>query len=441
MVVLAFLSSSNVEAFAPRPAATPHIRSVPKMAPRIDPFSIARWERSNDVEAELVDDAFDATLDSLKRMQMGQENPIKKKTMNPTPALFTYFQELSGKHTAFAAVVALALTLFLTPLPSMAAMSGGRMGGSFSAPRQSSGSVVPRSSYSRGFSSGYGGGYYSRGPTIMVNPFPMVTPFTPFYSPFGFGSPGVVTYSSGPGFFSLLLLGGFAFAVMSALSGTMNSVASSWSEGSSSSLLGSSISSALGSGTSVVQVTVGLEVPNRDDPNSILSALGRLAKTARTDSRVGIQNLTSQVALELLRRKNSIVSASTKYKHFNDRSTALREFNSRSIKERSKFESETLSNYGGVDYGSRRGGGGESGSDDKATMAVVTILLSIDGDKTKVPQIRSVGDVEDALRMIASDSKVNTCLQAAEILWTPEDRSESLSARDVVADYPELRSV
>jgi uncharacterized membrane protein len=156
---------------------------------------------------------------------------------------------------------------------------------------------------------------------------------------------------------------------------------------------------------------------------------------------VGIQNLTSQVALELLRRKNSIVSASTKYKHFNDRSTALREFNSRSIKERSKFESETLSNYGGVDYGSRRGGGGGSGSDGKATMAVVTILLSIDGDKTKVPQIRSVGDVEDALRMIASDSKVNTCLQAAEILWTPEDRSESLSARDVVADYPELRSV
>jgi uncharacterized membrane protein len=191
----------------------------------------------------------------------------------------------------------------------------------------------------------------------------------------------------------------------------------------------------------VVQVTVALEVPNRDDPNSILSALGRLANTAKTDSRVGIQNLTSQVALELLRRKSSIVSASTKYNHFNDRSKALREFNSRSIKERSKFESETVSNYGGVDYGSRGGGGGGYGIDNKATMAVVTILLSIDGDSTKVPQIGSVRDVEDALRKIASDSKVDTCLQGAEILWTPEDRSETLTARDVVADYPELRSL
>jgi uncharacterized membrane protein len=133
------------------------------------------------------------------------------------------------------------------------------------------------------------------------------------------------------------------------------------------------------------------------------------------------------------------VSASTKYKHFNDRSQALREFNSRSITERSKFESETVSNYGGVDYGSRGGGG--YGSDNKATMAVVTILLTIDGDSTKLPQISSVRDVEDALRKIASDSKVDTCLQSAEILWTPEDRSETLTARDVVADYPELRSV
>ena len=49
--------------------------------------------------------------------------------------------------------------------------------------------------------------------------------------------------------------------------------------------------------------------------------------------------------------------------------------------------------------------------------------------------------MEEALRKIASDAKVDDCLQSAEILWTPEDRSETLTLREVVADYPELRSV
>ena len=76
------------------------------------------------------------------------------------------------------------------------------------------------------------------------------------------------------------------------------------------------------------------------------------------------------------------------------------------------------------------------------TQAVVTLVLAIDGDSTEIPtRINSVGDVEDALRKIASDSKVDDCLQSAEILWTPEDRTETLTLREVVADYPELRSI
>ena len=47
------------------------------------------------------------------------------------------------------------------------------------------------------------------------------------------------------------------------------------------------------------------------------------------------------MALELLRRKQSIVAASTKAKHFGDESKAQREFNNLSIKERGKFQRET----------------------------------------------------------------------------------------------------
>lgn len=401
-----------------------------------------------------MNDDIEERMESIKQTfpEIDDAYAMEKKGTNPTPVLFKAFQNFFQQNSAVAAVAALALTLFMTPLPSFAAMSGGRMGGSFSAPRQSSGSISPSrsyggggyyggssygSGYARGYSRGLSSGYYSRGPTVLVNP---ITPMiSPYYRPYGYGAgPGIITYSSGPSLLPLLLFGGLAFAAVSAMSNSMNTVASSWGDSSPLSL--GAPTSALGSGSSVVQLSVALEVPNRDDRNSILSALGRLANTARTDTRVGIQNLTSQVALELLRRKNSIVSASTSYKHYNSREQSQRDFQKRSIKERSKFESETVSNFGGLDFG-RGGGSSEMDGSGKATMAVVTLLINIDGDSTKVPQIRSPADVEEALRKIAADAKVDSCLQGAEILWTPEDRAETLSPRDVIADYPELRSI
>merc|ERR1712224_1142181 len=162
--------------------------------------------------------------------------------------------------------------------------------------------------------------------------------------------------------------------------------------------------SALGPGMSVVQLSVALEVPDRDNRNSILSVLDRYSKTANTDSRKGVQQLTSQVALEVLRRKSSIVSARSSNKHYMNRNKALREFQNRSVKERSKSETENGNKF--VQFGNDNNGGG-----DKATMAVVTFVIAIDGDQTRLNKIDSVTDVEQALRQIASDSTVEDCLQ------------------------------
>jgi uncharacterized membrane protein len=443
MAALALLATCyRVVAFVPPSVSMTRVAVHPTLEQFAKPFDSIE---SDDIETK---------MENMKQIhiQDGMEDSLEQtKHYNPTPVLFNAFQNFFDQKRSFAAVAALALTLFMTPLPSFAAMSGGRMGGSFSAPRSSYGSASPSrsygggrgyyggSSYNSGFASGYtrglGSGYYSRGPTVLVNP---ITPMiSPFYSPFGYGGgPGIVTYSSGPSILPLLLFGGLAFAAISSMTSTLTT-SSSWAD--SSPLSSGAFTSALGPGASVAQVSVALEVPDRDDRNSILSVLGRLANTARTDTRVGIQNLTSQVALELLRRKSSIVSASTSYKHYSNRDQALRDFNKRSIQERSKFESETISNFGGLDFGS--GGRGATEGSGKATMAVVTLLINIDGDSTKLPQIRSSSDVEEALRKIAADSKVESCLQGAEILWTPEDRIETLSPRDVASDYPELRSI
>lgn len=74
----------------------------------------------------------------------------------------------------------------------------------------------------------------------------------------------------------------------------------------------------------------------------------------------------------------------------------------------------------------------------RATVAVVTINLCIEGDSTKVSQIRNRVELESALSRIASDSQVDDCLLAAEVLWSPESRTERITSEDIYADYPSL---
>merc|ERR1719354_1301901 len=81
------------------------------------------------------------------------------------------------------------------------------------------------------------------------------------------------------------------------------------------------------------------------------------------------------------------------------------------------------------------------GNTQEELKTVVTLFIAIDGDSTKLPQINSISDLEKALTRLATDVKVDDCLRSAEILWTPDDQNDVLSEREVVADYPKLRSV
>ena len=404
------------------------------------------------------------------------ENGADENTNKPLQNLASSMKKFLS--TNFLSIVIFLLPLFLSASDAWAAQSGGRMGGSFggsssrssysrsySAPSYS----APSSGYSRCYSPGCSSGYYSR-PNVIVSPgispfyrrvhktshnntFTFITlsftdlshilttlrPFSnPFYSPYYYGNPGGVVVSKGPGFGSIFIFAVFALVAFSALGNITSSVGDSIG-----SALGSNVQSVLGSGVSAVEISVALNVPDRDNPNSILSALHRLSRTARTDSRVGLQNLTSQVALELLRRKEDIVAVSTSGHNFNDESKAQREFNNMAIQQRSKFQRETVSNYGGVDYSAGEMKRANEYSP-KATVAVVTLVMLIDGDstsKTLSKRVNSIRDVEQALSRIAADSKADNCLRGAEILWTPEERDETLTMRDALADYSSLRNV
>ena len=331
---------------------------------------------------------------------------------------------LGFRHLAAATALALLLAV---ATPAYAAMSGGRPWlwrlpqilpcrvlawvVSFAASRSSGGMTLVAPTHSFG---GGRGGYY----------IPLI--------PSG-GSQEVISYSDSSVAFGAFVLYALAilgvynlFPMMSFLSDAATELSKDMAKPSS----------------SVVKLSVAVDVPNRDDRCSLLSVLDRLAHSSKCSSREDVQNLTSQVAMELLRRKSSIRSATSRYQRVKKESERQRIFNQWSVQERSKFEEESVTKFSIIDASMSaigRRGGDASGS--KATVAVVTLVLSMKDDFIKISKIRSLTDVEVALRRIAANVKVDDYLTGVEIMWTPLDRNETLSRLDVVTHYPELTSV
>lgn len=227
--------------------------------------------------------------------------------------------------------LALSLLFSIFTQPSFAVETGGRIGGSTGSFSRSSGSS------NRGYSSppsarSYSGYSPSRS-TVILQP-------RYGYSSYNYGSNfgGGVVIQRGPSLFDVLFTGAFAYIVIS-------SVASSIKGSSDNDLWSSSSSSGvLGPGISVAKLSLALEIPDRTNTSNILTYLSKLSETANTDSRVGLQNLLSQVSLELLRKKSSLFASSLSFQHFPkdvDAQKAQREYNAVVIKERSKFEKET----------------------------------------------------------------------------------------------------
>jgi uncharacterized membrane protein len=418
----------------------------------------------------------DGTLSRVEDGALFSPNhSVPLSTTQPTPIVMQFLSKhappatlpLWNSHHAILSMVTAAFifssSISFLPLPSDAAMSGGRMGGSFSRSYSGGGggSRMRMASPSRSYSGG--GSYYGGGRPSTTIVAPIISPFaTPFYNPFyspivpyygGGGGVGAISYNRGPGLFDILLIGGIGWLAVSAVSNALSTQSSSSPFGSQwgdeNGFMGSTASTKRNTGTSVLRLNVALDVPNRDDPNSILSVLDRMAKTtAKTDTRKGVQQLTSQVALELLRRKSSIQSAYGKGQYYKDDSTAQRAFNQASIQERSKFEKENINKFGKLDLSlsQSRNDDNTGSTGSRATMAVVTLVLSLQGtniEKTNIPQsIQSISDLETILRHVASNVMMEeNDLLGAEILWTPEDRQEVLTKRDVVADYPELTAL
>ncbi|EEF45307.1 hypothetical protein RCOM_0912210 [Ricinus communis] len=71
------------------------------------------------------------------------------------------------------------------------------------------------------------------------------------------------------------------------------------------------------------------------------------------------------------------------------------------------------------------------------SSALVTVLIAGKGSY-KIPVIRSIDDLEEVLRSLSFASEK---LMAVEVLWTPQDETDTLSEEELLEDYPLLRPI
>ena len=290
---LLLIACDHVSSFSPIPSLNPRGSVV---------VGLSSSSRTNPLALSYKDD------DGMDDQGVNNESLINlKKSSNPKSVVELFLENFLNASRMKQATAIAVLMLAMTPLSSNAAMSGGRIGGSFSAPRSSTTRSLPsRSSYyggggySRGAGSGFASGYatglgagYMSAPRVgFISPF--VSPFFPpnpyYYGNIGGGGAGIITYSPGPTLGQLVFFGGLALAVSAALRrDTID-----WDGPLALTDFDATTASVLGPGTSFAKISVAMEVSNRDDGSSILSVLNRLGQSTNTENQRGIQNLTSQ---------------------------------------------------------------------------------------------------------------------------------------------------
>lgn len=277
-----------------------------------------------------------------------------------------------------------------------AAKAGGRMGGgSFRAPAPRS-APAPRT-YAPG-----GGGYYPGGGFG----FPFLFPIFGFGGGFG-------------GLFTLMIVLALAnFLVQSFRRAGDDDYAPAASSNPS---------------VAVVKLQVGLLAGARE----LQDDLNRLALSADTGSSAGLSKLLQETTLSLLRHPEYWAYAASE-----DKQTRLlsaeQEFNRYTLSARSQFSQETISNVNSqlTQAPAKASLPDTDGLEAPGEYILATVVVATQG-KLDLPDIRATEDLRRALGQIGAVSSDN--LLAVEVLWTPQQSGETLTADELIAEYPNLK--
>ncbi len=307
-----------------------------------------------------------------------------------------------------------ALLIFSQADGALAARGGGRIGGgSFRAPSRSY-SSPSRARGPSGYGGGIGGGYYPGGGGFG---FPFLLPF------FGFGG-------GAGGLFGIFI----AIAVANFLVRSFREAGVGGGDG-----LETTSSNPI---VSVARLQIGLLAQARE----LQADLNALAETADTGTSAGLTKVLQETTLSLLRHPEYWAYADVE----SDKIRLLaaeQAFNQLALSERSKFTGETLSNVN-AQLSQAKAKSALRSSGDLATAdlleapgeyIVATVLVAAQGKLNLPDQVSSPDDVRRAMNQIGAISSES--LMAIEVLWTPQVSGETLTADELIAEYPNLKMV
>lgn len=284
---------------------------------------------------------------------------------------------------------------------ALAARAGGRIGGgSFRAPTR----TMPAP---RAYRPTPGGGYYPGGGFG----FPFIFPFFGFGGGFG-------------GLFSIILL----ITVANFLVRSFRNASSEDEDG------GGYSSYDTNPPVSVAKLQVGLLAQAR----SLQDDLNRIGESADTGSGEGLAQLLQEATLSLLRHPDYWTYAASE----NEQTRLLsaeQTFNRYALAERSKFTAETLSNVNNQLKSAAPKAELPGDTDQQPGEYIVATLVVAAQGKLDLPDIKTEQDLRRALSQIGAISSDR--LLAVEVLWTPQQSGETLTADELIAEYPNLRLV
>ncbi|CAM6083912.1 unnamed protein product [Calypogeia fissa] len=163
--------------------------------------------------------------------------------------------------------------------------------------------------------------------------------------------------------------------------------------------------------------------------------LERISDRADTSTSRGLHYVLTETVLALLRQPDMCILGTSFSEVKRGVEAGERRFNQLSLEERGKFDEETLVN---VDGNRKRAQEKIRGDGFSNEYIVVTLLVAADGDYN-LPAIYDNNDLKEALKKLGSIPADS--IQGVEILWTPQDKSDSLTERDLLRNYPLLKSL
>ncbi|VAI76280.1 unnamed protein product [Triticum turgidum subsp. durum] len=161
--------------------------------------------------------------------------------------------------------------------------------------------------------------------------------------------------------------------------------------------------------------------------------LNEIAERVQASNKHSYKFMLTETICSLSRHRDSCVFSSLSVNVKNGVDTWEAHFDKLSIKERSKFDEETLYNLEGIkqtkEYSKKLDGS-------RNEYIVVTILVAAKG-ALKFPKITRPADLEAVVEKLNSIPARE--IQGVHVLWAPQDENGILSEEKLLADCPNLK--